>query len=64
MSVFDLRQSLTDADSPGDLERVRGADAVLETGAASQLNYRRQRSRALIQAAPDLPRPADQEHAP
>jgi hypothetical protein len=64
MSVFDLRQWLTDADSPGKLEHVRRADAVLETGAPSQLNYRLHRPRALTQAAPDLPRPADQEHAP
>jgi hypothetical protein len=43
MSVFDLRQWLADADSAGELQHVRGADAVLEIGAASQLNYRRKR---------------------
>jgi 3-polyprenyl-4-hydroxybenzoate decarboxylase len=48
MSVFDLRQWLADADHAGELEHVRGADAVLEIGAASQLNYRRQRPRALL----------------
>jgi UbiD family decarboxylase len=48
MSVFDLCQWLADADSAGELEHVRGADAVLEIGAASQLNYRRQRPRALL----------------
>src|SRR5215469_9376058 len=48
MSVFDLRQWLADSDSAGELEHVRGADAVLEIGAASQLNYRRQRPRALL----------------
>jgi 3-polyprenyl-4-hydroxybenzoate decarboxylase len=48
MSVFDLRQWLADADRAGELEHVRGADAVLEIGAASQLNYRRQRPRALL----------------
>jgi 3-polyprenyl-4-hydroxybenzoate decarboxylase len=47
MSVFDLRQWLADADRAGELEHVRGADAALEIGAASQLNYRRQRPRAL-----------------
>ena len=30
MSVFDLRQWLADADRAGELEHVRGADAVLE----------------------------------
>ena len=48
MSVFDLRQWLADADRARELEHVRGADAVLEIGAASQLNYRRQRPRALL----------------
>jgi UbiD family decarboxylase len=48
MSVFDLRQWLADADSAGELQHVRGADAVLEIGAASQLNYRRERPRALL----------------
>jgi len=48
MSVFDLRQWLADADRAGELEHVRGADAALEIGAASQLNYRRQRPRALL----------------
>ena len=48
MSVFDLRQWLADADRVGELEHVRGADAVLEIGTASQLNYRRKRPRALL----------------
>src|ERR1700751_6494087 len=48
MSVSDLRQWLADADRAGELEHVRGADAILEIGAPSQLNYRRQRPRALL----------------
>ena len=39
MSVFDLRQWLADADRAGELEHVRGADAVLEIdGAAVSIN--------------------------
>jgi UbiD family decarboxylase len=48
MSVFDLRQWLTDAEQAGELQHVLGADPVLDIGAASQLNYRRRRPRALL----------------
>ena len=48
MSVFDLREWLAAAESAGELQHVTGADAVLEIGAASQLNYRRKRPRALL----------------
>lgn len=48
MSVFDLRAWLAAASSAGELQHLRGADAVLEIGAASQLNYRRKRPRALL----------------
>ena len=48
MSVFDLRQWLADAESAGELEHVRGADAVLEIGAARQPDHRRKRPRALL----------------
>lgn len=48
MSVFDLRTWLEAADQAGELEHVAGADAVLEIGAASQLNYRRKHPRALL----------------
>ena len=58
MSVFDLRQWLAAAGSAGGLQHVRGADAVLEIGAASQLNYRRNRPRA--EASDDLLRRAVQ----
>ncbi len=39
MSVFDLRQWMAAAEQAGELERVPGASADLEIGAASQLNY-------------------------
>jgi UbiD family decarboxylase len=48
MSVFDLRQWLTDAERAGELQHILGADSVLDIGAASQLNYRRKRPRALL----------------
>jgi 4-hydroxy-3-polyprenylbenzoate decarboxylase len=48
MSVFDLRQWLADAEQAGELQHILGADAVLDIGAASQLNYRRKRPRALL----------------
>jgi 4-hydroxy-3-polyprenylbenzoate decarboxylase len=48
MSVFDLRGWLAAAESAGELQRVTGADPVLEIGAASQINYRRKRPRALL----------------
>jgi UbiD family decarboxylase len=48
VSVFDLREWLAAASSAGELQHIRGADAVLEIGAASQLNYRRKRPRALL----------------
>ena len=48
MSVFDLRQWIAAAEQAGELERVPGASADLEIGAASQLNYRRARPRALL----------------
>src|SRR5580693_5016999 len=48
MSVFDLRQWLTDAERACELQHILGADSVLDIGAASQLNYRRKRPRALL----------------
>jgi 4-hydroxy-3-polyprenylbenzoate decarboxylase len=48
VSVFDLRQWIAAAEQAGELERVPGASADLEIGAASQLNYRRARPRALL----------------
>jgi UbiD family decarboxylase len=48
MSVFDLRTWIAAAEQAGDLRHVRGADAALEIGAASQLNYRRKRPQALL----------------
>lgn len=48
MSLFDLREWLTAAEKNGELEHVKGASADLEIGAASQLNYRRARPRALL----------------
>jgi UbiD family decarboxylase len=48
MSLFDLRTWLAAAEERGELEHINGASAVLEIGAASQLNYRRSRPRALL----------------
>jgi 4-hydroxy-3-polyprenylbenzoate decarboxylase len=48
MSQFDLRGWLAEAEAVGEFQLVSGADAVLEIGAASQLNYRRRRPRALL----------------
>jgi UbiD family decarboxylase len=48
MSVFDLRRWLSATEDAGELQHIRGADAVLEIGAASQLNYRRKRPLALL----------------
>jgi len=48
MSQFDLREWLRAAEAAGELQRISGADAVLEIGAASELNYRRSHPRALI----------------
>jgi UbiD family decarboxylase len=48
MSVFDLREWIAAAEQSGDLRHIRGADAALEIGAASQLNYRRKRPQALL----------------
>src|SRR5215468_3039212 len=48
MSQFDLREWLRAADEAGELQRISGADAVLEIGAASELNYRRPHPRALL----------------
>lgn len=48
MSVFDLRAWLAEAEEAGDLQHVTDADAVLEIGAASELNYRRRHPRALL----------------
>lgn len=48
MSVFDLRPWISAAEQAGELEHVSGASAALEIGAASQLNYRRKRPRALL----------------
>lgn len=36
------------AEQAGEIEHVSGASAVLEIGAASQLNYRRKHPRALL----------------
>lgn len=47
-SEFDLRSWLDRADSSGDLLRLEGVSASLEIGAASQVNYRRSRPRALL----------------
>jgi UbiD family decarboxylase len=48
VSIFDLRQWITAAEKAGELEHVAGASDNLEIGAASQLNYRRTRPRALM----------------
>jgi UbiD family decarboxylase len=48
MSLFDLRKWLAAAEDLGELEHITGASAILEIGAASQLNYRRKRPRALL----------------
>jgi hypothetical protein len=48
LSVFDLRPWIIAAEQAGELEYVSGASADLEIGAASQLNYRRKRPRALV----------------
>jgi UbiD family decarboxylase len=48
LSVFSLRSWITAAEQAGELEHVSGASAVLEIGAASQLNYRRKHPRALL----------------
>lgn len=48
MSVFDLRSWLSAAEQAGELEHVSGASAILEIGAASQLNYQRKHPRALL----------------
>jgi 3-polyprenyl-4-hydroxybenzoate decarboxylase len=48
MSRFDLREWLSAADAAGELRHINGADAVLEIGAASQLNYRQPHPRALL----------------
>jgi len=54
MSVFDLRQWLADAESAGELEDVRGADAVLEIGAASRPHERLADFPAVAEASDDL----------
>ena len=48
MSQFDLREWLRAAGAAGELQHISGADAVLEIGAASELNYRRSHPRALL----------------
>ncbi|NNN18866.1 MAG: UbiD family decarboxylase [Acidimicrobiaceae bacterium] len=48
MSKFDLRKWLDAAKESGQLEIINGADASLEIGAASQLNYKRKVPKALI----------------
>jgi len=48
MSQFDLREWLRAAAAAGELQYIGGADAVLEIGAASELNYRRSHPRALL----------------
>ncbi|HZD66451.1 MAG TPA: UbiD family decarboxylase [Acidimicrobiales bacterium] len=48
MSAFDLRRWLAAVAAAGHLEEIHGAAANLEIGAASQLNYRRGRPRALM----------------
>jgi 3-polyprenyl-4-hydroxybenzoate decarboxylase len=48
MSQFDLREWLRAAGAAGELQHISGADAVLEIGAASELNYRRLHPRALL----------------
>jgi UbiD family decarboxylase len=48
MSQFDLREWLRAAAAAGELQHISGADAVLEIGAASELNYRRPHPRALL----------------
>ncbi|HYA50804.1 MAG TPA: hypothetical protein VEG33_06500 [Streptosporangiaceae bacterium] len=50
MSQFDLREWLRAA---GELQHISGADAVLEIGAASELNYRRPHPRLLLHAVGD-----------
>ncbi len=47
-SPFDLRAWLERTEASGDLLRLKGVDASLEIGAASQVNYRRNRPRALL----------------
>ncbi len=47
-SAFDLRGWLSAAERSGDLLRLSGVDAAFEIGAASQVNYRRSRPRALL----------------
>ncbi len=47
-SVFDLRSWVDRVDASGDLLRLDGVDAKLDIGAASQVNYRRSRPRALL----------------
>jgi 4-hydroxy-3-polyprenylbenzoate decarboxylase len=48
LSIFDLRAWIAAAEQAGELEHISGASADLEIGAASQLNYRRKRPRALL----------------
>ncbi len=48
MTKFDLREWLETARASGQLDTVNGADAALEIGAASQLNYRRKAPKALV----------------
>ena len=48
MSQFDLREWLRAVGAAGELQHISGADAVLEIGAASELNYRRPHPRALL----------------
>lgn len=48
MTTYDLRSWIERADRQGDLLRIRGADAVLDIGAASQLNYKRKRPQAVL----------------
>ena len=48
MSKFDLREWLSAATKDEQVEEIFGADAVLEIGAASQLNYRRKSPKALL----------------
>src|SRR5205814_1215983 len=45
---FDLREGRRAAGAAGELQHISGADAVLEIGAASELNYRRSHPRALL----------------
>ncbi len=48
MTKFDLREWLETARASDQLDTVNGADAALEIGAASQLNYRRKVPKALV----------------